>query len=91
MYKDGRETDLKKLRAEKPKDALHAKKINDAGTAIQKERMDGYIGGAREALMKASQKRDWEEAKDISDSLIKHKEQGIGRSSYFISLPKGLK
>jgi hypothetical protein len=87
---DGRETDLKNLRAEKPKNALHAKKIKDAGEAIQRERQDRWIGSAREELVKAANRHKWEDVKYVSDDLIKHKERGIGKSSFFISL-KGIK
>jgi len=88
---DGRDADLEKLRNTVPRNALEARKIKETGEKIQRERHDGYVRSAREALVKEARRDRWEDIKGISDDLIKHREQGIGRSSFFINLPKGLK
>jgi len=90
MARDGREADLERLRKTKPRNALEARKVKETGEKIMKERSDAWIGSAREAMLNEYKHGRIEDAKYVSDDLIKHNKQGIGRSSFFISL-KGIK
>jgi hypothetical protein len=71
---------LKKDLASNP-NPLKRKKILEAGEAIRKEQLDGWKRSARQSLLRESGKNA-ENAKDISDDIIKHEKMGIGRTTF---------
>ena len=75
---DGRKADLEHLRNVKPKNALQARKIREAGEKIRKQQQDKYVREGREAMIKEYKQGRYEDAKYVSDYLIKHEKSGFG-------------
>jgi len=89
---EGRKQDIIELdRARKTapdKETLY--NINKAEKTIKNEQYDGYLRGAREALVKAA-KTGKGNVRDVQERILKKSNSGIGKTSFMISFPKGIK
>lgn len=82
----GRKYDIEKLKEDlkHPKNDLQRRKILEAGKKIQDEQKDGWLRGAREALIHERKQGRVEDSKYVSDEILKHK--GLGRTTFSFDL-----
>jgi len=89
---EGRKQDIIELdRARKTapdKETLY--NIDRVKKTIKNEQYDGYLRSAREALVKAA-KTGKGNVRDVQERILKKSNSGIGKTTFMISFPKGLK
>jgi len=90
---EGRKHDLKELdKARKTapdKETLH--NIGKVERTIKNEQHDGFRRSAREALVKAGKSGRPGNIQDVQERIKKSESKGIGKSTFLISLPKGMR
>ena len=77
----GRKYDLNDL-SKQPQ----TKEVKDAIGKIKGEQADGWKRSARESLIKETRAGRADNTRDISDEIIKHKEE-LGKTSFFFDIP----